>query len=72
MRTALYLRLSDEDKLKVDNLSESIKNQEIMLKDYAKEKGYEVVSIYNDEDWSGSDDTRPGFNKMLEECGKVI
>ena len=50
MRTALYLRLSDEDKLKVDNLSESIKNQEIMLKDYAKEKGYEVVSIYNDED----------------------
>lgn len=70
MRTALYLRLSDEDKLKVDNLSESIKNQEIMLKDYAKEKGYEVVSIYNDEDWSGSDDTRPGFNKMLEECRK--
>lgn len=68
MKTAIYLRLSDEDKLKVDNLSESIKNQEIMLKDYAREQGFEVVNVYNDEDWSGSDDTRPDFNKMIEEC----
>lgn len=68
MKTAIYLRLSDEDKLKVDNLSESIKNQEIMLRDYALEQGFEIVSVYNDEDWSGSDNTRPDFNKMIKEC----
>ena len=54
-RTVLYLRLSDEDKNKLskEELSQSIKNQEIMLRDY---------------DWSGSDATRPDFNRMIEEC----
>ena len=69
-RTVLYLRLSDEDKnkLSIEELSQSIKNQEIMLRDYAIEQGFKVVGVYNDDDWSGSDATRPDFNRMIEEC----
>ena len=69
-RTVLYLRLSDEDKNKLskEELSQSIKNQEIMLRDYAIEQGFKVVGVYNDDDWSGSDATRPDFNRMIEEC----
>ncbi len=71
-RVVLYLRLSDEDrdKLTKEQLSESIKNQETMLRNYAEEMGWEVVGVYNDEDWSGSDATRPEFNKMIAECQK--
>lgn len=71
-KVALYLRLSDEDKDKLDKAqqSESIKNQEIMLKDFVFEKDWKIVGIYNDEDWSGSDATRPEFNKMIDECKK--
>ena len=69
-KTALYLRLSDEDKNKLskEELSESIKNQEIMLRNYALEQGFNVIKVYNDEDWSGSDISRPDFNKMIREC----
>ncbi len=69
-KTAIYLRLSDEDinKLSKEEFSQSIKNQEIMLRDYAEEQEFKVVGVYNDEDWSGSDDTRPDFNRMIEEC----
>lgn len=70
VKAVLYLRLSNEDegKLTKEEKSESIKNQEMMLKDYANEQGYEIVGIYNDEDWSGADNTRPEFNKMIKEC----
>lgn len=71
-RTVLYLRLSDEDrnKLTKEQLSESIKNQELMLRDYAKSRGWEVVGVYNDEDYSGADRDRPNFNIMIKECEK--
>ena len=67
IRVVLYLRLSDEDrdKLSKEQLSESIKNQEIMLREYANSMGWQVIGIYNDEDWSGGDSTRPEFNKMI-------
>lgn len=70
LRAVLYLRLSDEDrdKLSKEELSESIKNQEIMLRNYAIENDWEIVGVYNDEDWSGADSTRPHFNEMIKEC----
>ncbi len=69
-RVILYLRLSDEDhnKLTKEQLSESIKNQELMLKEYALSKNWQIVGIYSDVDWSGGDSTRPEFNKMIKEC----
>lgn len=70
VRVVLYLRLSDEDrnKLTKEQLSESIKNQELMLREYAENKGWQIVGVYSDEDWSGGDSTRPEFNKMIKEC----
>lgn len=70
MRTVLYLRLSDEDrdKLTKEQKSESIKNQKIMLTKYALEHNYQIIEIYDDEDWSGADSQRPNFNKMILEC----
>lgn len=72
VKVVLYLRLSDEDrnKLSKEQISESIKNQEKMLREYAEEEGWQIVGIYNDEDWSGGDNTRPNFNKMIKECEK--
>ena len=70
-RVALYLRLSKEDLEKnPEESSESIKNQELMLRKYAEENGWEVVGVYEDEDYSGSDRDRPNFNKMISECEK--
>ena len=75
MRTVLYLRLSDEDrnKLSKQELSESIKNQEKILRKYAEEQNWNIIGVYQDEDYSGADRDRPNFNKMIKACksGKV-
>ena len=70
IRVVLYLRLSKEDldKLTPEERSESIKNQELMLREYAEEQGWQVVGVYEDEDFSGADRDRPNFNKMIKEC----
>lgn len=70
LRVALYLRLSKEDldKLTPEERSESIKNQEIMLRAYAEDNGWKIIGVYDDEDYSGSDRDRPNFNKMIKEC----
>lgn len=72
MRTVLYLRLSDEDrnKLSKEKISESIKNQEKLLRNYAIENNWNIIGVYQDEDYSGSDRDRPNFNKMISECKK--
>ena len=67
---ALYVRLSKEDRHKVNkgDDSESIVNQQAMLIDYCKNKEWIVYDIYNDEDFSGSDRDRPDFNRMINDA----
>ena len=67
---AIYVRLSEEDRTKLNkgDDSESITNQRNMLTDYASERGWDIYDIYSDEDYSGSDDTRPAFNRMLSDA----
>lgn len=48
--------------------SESIKNQKLMLTNYAIEKGWNIYKIYSDDDYSGSDDNRPEFNELLDDA----
>lgn len=67
-KVAIYCRLSQEDrnkKTKEDD-SESIKNQKIMLKEYAKDQHWEIQGVYSDDDYTGTDRNRPAFNKVLE------
>lgn len=70
IKVVLYLRLSKEDldKLTPEERSESIKNQELMLREYAESQGWQIVGVYEDEDFSGADRDRPNFNKMIKEC----
>lgn len=67
---AIYIRLSEEDRYKNDKEqdSESIKNQRSMLSEYAIERGWDIYEIYSDEDYSGSDASRPAFNKMIRDA----
>lgn len=66
-RAVLYLRLSKEDvnKLNEGDDSASIKNQRLLLTDYALEKGFNIVNVYSDDDESGLYDDRPGFERMI-------
>ncbi len=66
----IYVRLSDEDrnkKLATDE-SESIQNQKTMLINYCVERGWQINGIYSDDDYSGADATRPGWNSVLKDC----
>lgn len=65
MVCAIYCRLSREDEEKTGE-SESIQNQKSMLIHYAAEQGWDIWQIYCDEDYSGVDRERPGWNAMLE------
>lgn len=69
-RVDIYCRLSDEDRYKKDkdDDSESIANQKSMLLKHALKEGWEVVNIYSDDDWSGANINRPGFQKLLADC----
>lgn len=71
----IYVRLSDEDRFKESKAdeSESIQNQKLLLKDYCVERNWEIYDIYCDEDYSGTDFSRPDFQRMLSDCksGKI-
>ncbi len=70
MKAAIYTRLSEEDrnKLNPNDDSNSIQNQKTMLIQYALEQGWEVYDIYSDDDYTGSDRRRPQFNRLLEDA----
>ena len=67
MKVAIYCRLSEEDKDKKNHEddSNSIQNQKKMLIDYAIQNDWEIYNIYSDDDYSGSDRSRPEFNRMI-------
>ena len=68
---AIYVRLSKEDDdLEYKNESESIHNQKNILTKYAVEHNWTIYNIYSDEDYSGADDSRPAFNKMLKDASE--
>jgi len=70
-RTALYSRLSRDDEHSGESMS--IENQRILLERYAKENGFEVVDIYTDDSYSGTNFDRPDFQRMKRdiEDGKI-
>ena len=70
MKVAIYCRLSDEDrdKISVTDDSASIQNQKSMLITYAINRGWEIYSIYSDDDYSGADRNRPEFNRLLQDA----
>ena len=69
--TALYCRLSCDDDLQGD--SNSIRNQKMLLKQYADEHKLRNVKFYVDDGYSGSNFDRPDFQRMIRDIdeGKV-
>ena len=65
---AIYCRLSVEDREKEGKESESIRNQRLLLLEYAAKQGWTVYDIYADEDYSGLRDDRPAFQRMLTDA----
>ena len=69
LRVVIYLRLSQEDKDKKNEVSESIKNQRNMLLDYiAKNSNFKLIDEYVDEDLSGAGTYRPEFERLIKDC----
>lgn len=70
-RAALYIRLSKED----ENAgpSQSVQNQEAMLRQFAAQHSLQIAGIYIDDGWSGTSFDRPGFRRMIAdiEAGRV-
>ena len=70
--TALYERLSQEDKLEGE--SNSIANQKKILERYCREHGITAYRHYDEDDgYSGTNFNRPGFQAMFAEAeaGKI-
>lgn len=69
--TALYVRLSNDDK--ADGESNSIANQKRILERYCKEHGYAGTRYYVDDGVSGVTFEREGFQTMLADikAGKI-
>lgn len=69
-RAVLYGRLSKEDvdKIKEGDDSQSIKNQRLLLTEYALEHGFEVVDWYCDDDYSGLFSDRPDFERLIKDA----
>ena len=74
-RVAIYIRLSKEDADRGIDESESITNQKTFLTGYVKKLGpeYELVDIYVDQGYTGTNFNRPDFKRMIGDIrlGKV-
>ena len=60
---ALYIRLSKED----ENAgpSQSVTNQESLLREFEQQRGLSIYDVYVDDGWSGTNFERPSFQRMI-------
>ncbi len=59
----IYVRLSKEDSRSGESIS--IENQKLMLTKHVKEMGWELREIYQDDGFSGTNQNRPAFQRMI-------
>ena len=67
----IYVRLSKDDERLGESVS--IENQKMILTRYVAEQGWNIVDIYVDDGFSGTDFDRPGVTRLLEDAknGKI-
>ena len=68
---ALYIRLSKEDER--EGPSQSVQNQESLLREFVRQHRLSVYDTYVDDGWSGTNFDRPGFRRLIDdiEAGQV-
>ena len=65
-RAAVYCRLSKDDALLGE--SASVENQKGMLTEFCQRNGWQVIAVYADDGYTGLNQDRPEFQKMLKAC----
>ena len=60
---ALYIRLSKEDES--EGPSQSVQNQESLLREFVQQHRLAVFDTYIDDGWSGTNFDRPAFQRMI-------
>lgn len=60
---ALYIRLSKEDES--EGPSQSVQNQESLLREFVQQHRLSVYDTYIDDGWSGTSFDRPAFQQMI-------
>ena len=60
---ALYIRLSKEDES--EGPSQSVQNQESLLREFVQQHRLNVYDTYVDDGWSGTNFDRPDFQRMI-------
>lgn len=60
---ALYIRLSKEDES--EGPSQSVQNQESLLREFVQQHRLSVHDTYIDDGWSGTNFDRPSFQRMI-------
>ena len=60
---ALYIRLSKEDES--EGPSQSVQNQESLLREFVQQHRVSVYDTYVDDGWSGTNFDRPSFQRMI-------
>lgn len=63
--TAIYLRLSRDDGTEKE--SESIQNQKTFLTQYVVKNGFNLIDIYIDDGFSGTNFDRPDFQRLISD-----
>jgi len=62
-KVGIYVRLSKEDSRAGESVS--IENQKMMLIKHVKDSGWELLEVYQDDGFSGTNQKRPAFQKMI-------
>lgn len=72
-KVGAYVRLSREDETKTSNFSESINNQKEYILKYISDNNLNLVNIYVDDGFSGTNFDRPGFKSLMQDIklGKI-
>ena len=63
-----YLRLSRDEAQGGE--SSSITNQRMIVSNYCRQHGFNLVNVFVDDGWSGGNFERPGFQEMMAELEK--
>lgn len=62
-KVGIYVRLSNEDRRAGESVS--IENQKLMLMKHVKEMCWDLQEIYQDDGFSGTNQNRPAFQRMM-------
>ncbi|MBR4227139.1 MAG: recombinase family protein [Candidatus Methanomethylophilaceae archaeon] len=67
MRAAIYVRVSTEEQAAEGY---SLEAQRSVLEDYCVAEGWDVAEVYEDDGFSGRNDRRPAYRRMLSELDR--